>query len=99
MLYDSQINHMDEDELRNYAHHQNEIEERYGELVHAKTEMIELFQRLYNTQQYMYARLNELNLCRDRFVGFESEMRTKYEKYGNVPYCSNDSHISGKEQE
>ena len=90
MLYDCYINHMSDDELRNYAHHQNEIEERYSELVHSKDEMIELFQRLFNTQQYMNARLHELNSCRDRFVNFESEMRVKYEKY--EPRISCDTH-------
>ena len=87
MLYDCYINHMDEDELRNYAHHQNEIEERYGELVYEKNEMIELLQRLYNTQQSMYERLIKLNLCRDGFCGVENEIRGKYEQYTEKPVC------------
>ena len=87
MLYDWCINNMTVDELRNYAHYKNEVEEKYGELVYSKDEMIELLQKLCNSQQYMYSRLRALNNCRDRKAGFEAEMREKYEQFAPTPCC------------
>ena len=48
MLYDYCLNNMTEEELRNYAHHMNDIEDAYGNLVHTYNEEIHLLRLLYN---------------------------------------------------
>ena len=87
MLYDYCLNQMSEDELRNYAHHQNEIEEAYGGLIQAKNEMIDALTYLYRDQQFMYEQLSRLNQLRDNFGEFENEMREKYKDYEPKPVC------------
>ena len=78
MLFDYTINEMTTDELRNYAHHMNEIEEKYGELVYALQDGNEMLQRLYNNADYCHNCILHLNICRDNFVRFEDEIRAKY---------------------
>ena len=87
MLYDYCLNHMTEDELRNYAHHMNEIEDDYGNLVHACNEEIDLLRHLYNERGYHQDALNRLNLTRTQFIEFENEMREKYKEYYPHPVC------------
>lgn len=79
MLHDYILNEMNVDELRNYAHHMNEIEDVYGALVFAKDDTIEKLQALYNSQNYAYDQLIKLQICRNKFVNFENEMKRKYE--------------------
>lgn len=88
MIHDYILNEMNEDELRNYAHHQNDIENIYGELVYALNEQIDILQRLYNAGDYSHSMLRSLNLKRDNFVRFENEMREKYEYAEPRPVCT-----------
>ena len=88
MLYDYELNAMNEDELRNYAHHQNEMIELYGEVMCAKYNMIEALQKAYNEQSYMYDRLLRLNRLRGEFRPIEIEIEEKYIGHRPHPVCN-----------
>lgn len=87
MLYDYCLNNMTEEELRNYAHHMNDIEDAYGNLVHACNEEIHLLRLLYNERGYHQDSLNRLNLTRNNFAAFEDEMCEKYKEFYPRPVC------------
>lgn len=87
MLYDYCLNNMTEEELRNYAHHMNEIEEAYGNVVHACNEEIDLLRNLYNTRGYHHDTLQRLNLLRSNFREYENKILNKYDEFAPRPVC------------
>lgn len=87
MLPNEVINHMDVDELRAYMMHEQRVEEAHGDRMFAQGEIIDLLQRLYNSQEY-------LNNCRKKhdtklmeLREFEREMARKYEEWMPRPTC------------
>ena len=78
MLRDWTLNEMNEDELRNYAHHQNEVEMRYGELVFSLNDQIESLEEYLRKVINAEECLKKLNLLKSNFVRFEDEMIQKY---------------------
>ena len=88
MLPDEVLNHMDMDELRAYTMHAHRVEEAHGERMFAQGEIIELLQRLYNTQEY----LNNTRIKHDKMLmelrAFEHGMEHKYEEYMPRPTCA-----------
>ena len=78
MLDDYYLNQMNEDELKNYASHQNEIEICYIDIISVKNEIIDILQKLYITQKCMYDKINQLTTCRENFEDFEYEISEKY---------------------
>ena len=88
MLYDCHLNHMNEDELRNYAHKQKELEDSYAELLYAKDKVIESMQNLINAQQFAEGRHLEFTRHRDEIARIEYDIRQKYDKYKETPTCA-----------
>ena len=79
ILYDCILNEMNVDELRNYAHHMNEVDERRGQLVFCQSEVIDAYKRLVSCEQYRVESLRALNREQDEFGLFAREMEQKYD--------------------
>lgn len=78
-LYDCILNEMNVDELRNYAHHMNEVDERRGQLVFSQSEVIDAYKRLVSCEQYRVESLRALNREQDELGLFAREMEQKYD--------------------
>lgn len=85
MLPEEIINHMNVDELRNYAVHLSEILDAHGTLSYAQDEIILAMQGLLNARNYKEDSLLRLNARRDCYREFEKEMEHKYDEY--MPVC------------
>ena len=51
-MYDEVINHMTEDELRNYAKHQSEFVEASQQLNYANQELIHFWKQIVTSMEY-----------------------------------------------
>lgn len=88
MLRDEILNHMDVDELRNYAALQNEMINIYGELTWANNDMITKLADLYFAQNHKADVLNSLNVRQGNMALFIHVMEEKYKEYFPAPTCS-----------
>lgn len=87
MIYDCILNEMDTDELRNYAHHMNELDERRGQLVFAQDELIDAYKRVLSCEQYKTESINALNRVQDMLGEMSRKMEQKYEYAIPRPCC------------
>ena len=78
MVYDYTLNEMNVDELRNYAHHMNELDERRGQLVFAQDELIDAYKRVLSCEQYRTESVNALNRVQERLGELSRNMEQKY---------------------
>lgn len=95
MIYDCILNEMSVDELRNYAHLMNELDERRGQLVFAQGELIDAYKRVLSCEQYRMELLNALNRAQDTLGELSRKMEQKYEYAMPYPCCEE----SPKEEE
>ena len=79
MIYDCILNEMNADELRNYAHHMNELDVRRGQLVFAQDELIDAYKRVLSCEQYRIESLNALNRMQEKLGELSRNMEQKYE--------------------
>lgn len=79
MIYDCILNEMNVEELRNYAHHMNELDERRGQLVFAQDELIDAYKRVLSCEQYRMESLNALNRIQEMLGELRRNMEQKYE--------------------
>ena len=79
MIYDCILNEMNADELRNYAHHMNELDERRGQLVFAQDELIDAYKRVLSCEQYRMESVNALNREQEMLGELSRNMEQKYE--------------------
>lgn len=86
-LYHEIINHMTEDELRNYICVIQEADECRGSIVFAQSEMIDLLQRLYNTQDYKEFKLTEWQCKIGVIRKLEEQLKEKYSQFLPTPCC------------
>lgn len=91
MIYDCILNEMNADELRNYAHHMNELEERRGQLNFAQDELISAYKRVLSCEQYKMESLNVLNRVQERLSEFTRNMEQNYEYAMPRPCCTEPS--------
>lgn len=87
MVYDYTLNDMNVDELRNYAHHMNELNERRGQLVFAQEELIDAYKRVLSCEQYRTESLNALNRIQETLGELSRNMEQKYEHAMPHPCC------------
>ena len=87
ILYDCILNEMNVDELRNYAHHMNEVDERRGHLVFSQNEVIDAYKRLVSCEQLRVETLRALNREQDELGLFAREMEQKYDYAMPRPVC------------
>ena len=83
MMYlpDEIIDHMDEKELRTALRTVLELNQRLGDLVYAKDEMIEKLQLLYRDRVYAESILIGANKQREHFAKVLDDMADKYGQY------------------
>lgn len=79
MIYDCILNEMSVDELRNYASHMNNLDERRGQLVFAQDELIDAYKRVLSCEQYRMESLNALNRAQEMLGELSRSMAQKYE--------------------
>lgn len=79
MIYDCILNEMSVGELRNYAHHMNELDERRGQLVFAQNELIDAYKRVLSCEQYRTESVNALNHAQYTLGELSRNMEQKYE--------------------
>lgn len=87
MVYDYTLNEMNVDELRNYAHHMNELNERRGQLVFAQGELIDAYKRVLSCEQYRMESINALNHIQETLGELSRNMEQKYEYAMPYPCC------------
>lgn len=87
MVYDYTLNEMNVDELRNYAHHMNELNECRGQLVFAQDELIDAYKRVLSCEQYRTESLNALNRIQETLGELSRNMEQKYEYAIPRPCC------------
>ena len=75
------LNHMDVDELRNYAALQNEMINLYGKLTWTNDDMITKLSDLYLAQNHKADVLKSLNVRRGNMAMFTHVMEEKYKEY------------------
>lgn len=89
MLYDEIINHMTEDELRNYVHHQTEVLEASDQLSLACHELADNWKHVVQALEYHQdcwkKRSNRLSTLRN----VEKDLEQKYQEFIPKPilYC------------
>lgn len=91
MVYDCILNEMNVDELRNYAHHMNELDERRGELVFLQDELISAYKQVLSCEQYRMESLNALKCVQDTLGELSRNMEQKYEYAMPRPCCTEPS--------
>lgn len=88
MIYDCILNEMSANELRNYAHHMNELDERRGELIFSQNELISAYKQVLSCEQYRVEALNTLNRVQERLGEFTRNMEQEYEYAMPRPCCT-----------
>lgn len=88
MIYDYILNEMNADELRNYAHHMNELDERRGQLVFAQDELICAYKQVLSCEQYRTEAINALNRGQEMLGEICREMEQRYEYAIPRPCCA-----------
>jgi CDP-glycerol glycerophosphotransferase (TagB/SpsB family) len=87
---------MNADELRNYAHHMNDLDERRGQLVFSQDELISAYKRALSCEQYRMESLNALKRVQDTLGELSRNMEQKYEYAMPRPCCIESSkEVSG----
>lgn len=87
MIYDCILNEMSVDELRNYGHLMNELDERRGHLIFAQSELIGAYKRALSCEQYRMESVDALNRAQDMLGEFSRSMEQKYEYAMPHPCC------------
>ena len=81
MLTNEIINHMDVNELRNYAATQRDILDVYGELIFAHDHLINQWEDLYHAFEHKEDVLKSLNSRKGKMEIFANAMWNKYKEY------------------
>lgn len=87
MIYDCILNEMSVDELRNYAHLMNELDERSGQLVFSQDELIDAYKRALSCEQYRTESVKALNRAQYEIGELSRNMEQKYEYAMPRPCC------------
>ena len=85
MLTNEIINHMDVEELRNYAATQREILDVYGELVFAHDDLSHKWEDLYHSLEHKEDVLKSLNARKGKMKMITNALQNKYREYLQKP--------------
>lgn len=80
-MYDEVINHMTEDELRNYVKHQNRVVEASQNLNHANQELVHFWKQIVISSEYQHDCLLNRNNRLQELRGIEKELEQKYDEF------------------
>ena len=87
-MYDEVINHMTEDELRNYVKHQSEFVEASQQLNQANQELIHFWKQIVISMEYYHDCLLKRNNRLSELRGVEKELEQKYNEFIPKTMCS-----------
>lgn len=82
------INHMNEDELRNYVKHQDEVIKASQSLNMANQELINAWKQIAISMEYQQDCLLKRNNRLDELRGVEKELEQKYDEFIPKPACT-----------
>lgn len=85
MLTNEVINHMDVEELRNYAATQLDMLDAYGELVFAHDNLIHRWEDLYHAFEHKEDALKSLNVHKGKMAILENALLNEYKEYLQKP--------------
>lgn len=86
-MYDEVINHMTEDELRNYVKHQEEFVEASQQLNFANQELVHFWKQIVTSMEYQQDCLLKRNNRLTELRGLEKELEQKYDVFIPKPMC------------
>ena len=86
-MYDEVINHMTEDELRNYVKHQEEFVEASQKLNYANQELVHFWKQIVTSMEYQQDCLLNRNNRLDELRSLEKELEQKYDEFIPKPMC------------
>lgn len=81
------INHMTEDELRNYVKHQTEFVEASQQLNHANQELVHTWKQIVISMEYQQDCLLKRNNRLDELRRVEKGLVQKYHEFIPKPMC------------
>ena len=87
-MYDEVINHMTEDELRNYVVHQHRFIDASQQLNRANQELAHFWKQIVVSTEYYYDSLLNRNNRLSELRGIEKELEQKYDEFIPKPMCS-----------
>lgn len=86
-MYDEVINHMTEDELRNYVKHQSKLIDASQKLNQANQELTHFWNQIVISTEYQHDCLLQRNARRCELSGIEKELEQKYDEFIPKPMC------------
>jgi uncharacterized protein YacL (UPF0231 family) len=86
-MYDQVINHMTEDELRNYVKHQKEFVTAAQQLNLANQELVHIWKQIVISMEYQQDSLLKRNNRLQELRGVEKELEQKYDEFIPKPMC------------
>lgn len=86
-MYDEVINHMTEDELRNYVKHQSEFAKSSMQLNQANQELIHFWKQIVISMEYQQDCLLKRNNRLNELTGVEKELEQEYDEFIPKPMC------------
>ena len=81
------INHMTEDELRNYIVHQHRFVESSQQLNHANQELAHYWKQIVISMEYYHDSVLNRNNRLSELRGIEKELEQKYGEFIPKPVC------------
>ena len=87
MIYDVILNHMTEDELRNYISRMFDVQQADQELIYAECAVIEDLQHLSNDRAHEKECFIRFNRERDWLADLDKQMHEKYKSFLQEPVC------------
>ena len=87
-MFDEVINHMNEDELRNYVKHQDKVVKASQSLNMANQELINVWRQVVISMEHQHDCLFKRNNRLDELRGVERELKEKYAEFTSKPTCS-----------
>ena len=86
-MYDEVINHMTEDELRNYVKHQSKFVESSQQLNQANQELVHFWKQIVISMEYYHDCLLKRNNRLSELRGVEKELEQKYNEFIPKTMC------------
>ncbi len=87
-MFDEVINHMTEDELRNYVKHQTEFVNSSLQLNQSNQELVHAWKQIAISMEYYQDCLLKRNNRLDELRRVEKELEQKYDEFIPKPMCA-----------
>lgn len=94
-MYDTVINHMTVDELRNYVKHQSEFVDASQQLNQANWELVHCWKQVVISMEYWHDCLLKRNNKLSELRGIEREYELEYDEFMPKPMCACEDTTNG----